>query len=76
MGLLFIIVSCLEAYNISQVKEGTTKFIYFPDGFVAKRVIKIIMLVCIGILMYISNSIIKYMSFLCFLIAFTEIVVR
>ena len=75
MGLLFIVVSCLEAYTISQVKTGTPKFIYFPDGFVAKRVIKIILLVCIGVLMYISGSIIKYMAFLCFLIAFTELVV-
>jgi len=75
MGLLFVVASCLEAYTLSQVKSGTKKFIYFPDGFVAKRIIKIISFVCIGVLMYISGSIIKYMAFLCFLIAFTEIVV-
>jgi hypothetical protein len=75
MGLLFVFASCLEAYTLSQVKSGTKKFIYFPDGFVAKRIIKIISFVCIGVLMYISGSIIKYMAFLCFLIAFTEIVV-
>jgi hypothetical protein len=75
MGLLFVFASCFEAYTLSQVKSGTQKFIYFPDGFVAKRIIKIISFVCIGVLMYISGSIIKYMAFLCFLIAFTEIVV-
>ena len=75
MGLLFVCASCFEAYALSQVRKGTQKFSYFPDGFVAKRIIKIISFVCIGILMYISGSIIKYMAFLCFLIAFTEIVV-
>lgn len=75
MGTLFILASCYEAYNLSQVKKGTKKFIYFTDGFVAKRIIKIISFSCIGVLMYYSGSIIKYMAFLCFLIAFTEIVV-
>lgn len=75
MGLLFVFASCFEAYTLSQVKKGTQKFIYFPDGFIAKRIIKIIAFACIGVLMYISGSIIKYMAFLCFLIAFTEIVV-
>ena len=47
MGLLFVFASCFEAYTLSQVKSGTQKFIYFPDGFVAKRIIKIISFVCI-----------------------------
>lgn len=76
MGVLYILASCYEAYSLSRVKKGTIKFIYFTDGFVAKRVIKIIVFVCVGVLMYFSGkSMIKYMSFLCFLIAFTEIVV-
>lgn len=75
MGALFVLASCFEAYTLSQVKKGTQKFIYFPDGFIAKRIIKIISFICIGVLMYISGSIIKYMAFLCFLIAFTEIIV-
>ncbi len=75
MGLLYVFASCFEAYALSQVKTGTQKFIYFPDGFVAKRIIKIISFTCIGVLLYVSGSIIKYMAFLCFLIAFTEIVV-
>lgn len=76
MGILYILASCYEAFSLSRVKNGTRKFIYFTDGFVAKRVIKIIVFVCVGVLMYFSGkSMIKYMSFLCFLIAFTEIVV-
>lgn len=75
LGVLYILSACYEAYNLSQVKKGTIKFIYFPDGLVAKRTIKIIAFTCIGILMYYSGSIIKYMAFLCFLIAFTELTV-
>lgn len=76
MGILYILASCYEAYKLSRVKNGTKKFIYFTDGFVAKRVIKIIAFACAGGLMYFTGkSMIKYMSFLCFLIAFTEIVV-
>jgi hypothetical protein len=75
MGALYIVASCYEAYALSQVKKDTKKFIYFTDGFFAKRFIKIISFVCIGVLLYYSQSIIKYMAFLCFLVAFTEIVV-
>ena len=75
MGFLYIIAACYEAYSLSQVKNDARKFIYFTDGFVAKRIIKIISFTCIGVLMYSSGSIIKYLAFLCFLIAFTEIVV-
>ncbi|MBI3518909.1 MAG: hypothetical protein HY062_06080 [Bacteroidetes bacterium] len=75
MGALYVLASCYEAYALSQLKKETRKFIYFPDGLVAKRIIKIISFTCIGVLLYYSGSIIKYMAFLCFLIAFTEIVV-
>jgi len=76
MGLLYVLSACFEAYTLSQVKNGTQKFIYFTDGFLAKRIIKIISFICIGVLLFYSGrSIIKYMSFLCFLIAFTEVVV-
>ena len=68
--------SCYEVYALSQIKKGTKKYIYFTDGFLAKRIIKIISFTCIGVLMYYSGkSIIKYMAFICFLIAFTEIAV-
>lgn len=75
IGVLYIFAACLEAFKLSQIKVDTKKFIYFTDGFVAKRIIKIISFTCCGVVLYFSDSIIKYMAFLCFLIAFTEIVV-
>jgi len=76
LGTLYVLSSCYEAYALSQIKKETKKFIYFTDGFLAKRIIKIISFICIGVLLYYSGrSIIKYMAFVCFLIAFTEIVV-
>jgi len=75
LGLLYVVASCLEAYKLSQVNKGTKKFIYFTDGFITKRVIKIISFACCGVVLLYSDSIIKYMAFLCFIIAFTEIVV-
>ncbi len=76
MGTLYVLASCYEAYSLSQVKKETKKYIYFTDGFLAKRIIKIISFTCIGVLMYYSGkSIIKYLAFVCFLVAFTEIAV-
>jgi hypothetical protein len=75
MGTLYVLAACFEAYKLSQTKPGTKKFIYFPDGFIAKRFIKIIAFTACGVVLYISKVIIMYMAFLCFLIAFTEIVV-
>ncbi len=75
MGTLYVLAACIEAYKLSQTKPGTKKFIYFPDGFIAKRFIKIIAFIACGVVLYISRSLIMYMAFLCFLIAFTEIVV-
>jgi len=74
-GALYILAACLEAYALSRTKSDTKKFIYFTDGFVAKRIIKVIVFTCIGIILYYSQSIIKYMAFLCFLIGFTELIV-
>ena len=76
MGTLYALAACYEAYALSQIKKDTRKFIYFTDGFLAKRIIKIISFTCIGVLLYYSGkSIIKYMAFICFLIAITEVVV-
>jgi hypothetical protein len=76
MGIAFVLASCLEAYILSKVKNGTQKFLYFTDGFLAKRVIKIISFTGAGLLMYYAGkSMITYMAFLCFLVAFTEIIV-
>ncbi|MCD6019136.1 MAG: hypothetical protein K0S53_2257 [Bacteroidetes bacterium] len=75
MGILYVFAACYEAYTLSQIKKDTQKFTYFPDGLIAKRLIKIIAFTVFGVLLYYSGSIIRYMAFLCFLIAFTEIVV-
>lgn len=75
MGTLYVLAACFEAYKLSQTEPGTKKFIYFPDGFIAKRFIKIIAFIACGVVLYVSKVIIMYVAFLCFLIAFTEIVV-
>jgi hypothetical protein len=75
VGTLYVFAACLEAYKISSIQKETPKFVYFTDGFIAKRFIKIIVFICCGVVLYYSDSIIKYMAFLCFLIAFTEVIV-
>jgi hypothetical protein len=74
-GFIYVLAACYEAYQLSSIKTSTQKFVYFTDGFVAKRILKIIIFVSCGVVLYISGSLIKYLAFLCFLIAFTEIVV-
>jgi hypothetical protein len=75
IGAVYVLAACFEAYKLSQTQPGTKKFIYFPDGFIAKRFIKIIAFTACGVVLYFSKAIIMYMAFLCFLIAFTEIIV-
>ena len=73
IGILFLIASCYEAYSISQINTSTIKIPYFTYGFLAKRFIKVIAFACCGIVLYYSGSLIKYLSFTCFLISFAEI---
>ena len=75
LGSVYVIVACIEAFKLSQINASTKKYVYFTDGFIAKRFIKIIAFICCGVVLYYSGSIIKYLSFLCFLIAITEVVV-
>jgi hypothetical protein len=75
IGILFLIASCYEAYSISQINTSTIKIPYFTYGFLAKRFIKVIAFACCGIVLYYSGSLIKYLSFTCFLISFAEIIV-
>jgi hypothetical protein len=75
IGVLFILASCYEAYSISQINTSTIKIPYFTYGFLAKRFIKVIAFACCGVVLYYSDSIIKYLSFTCFLISLTEIIV-
>lgn len=75
LGTLYVFAACLEAFKLAQIKKGTQRFVYFTDGFLAKRIIKTIIFIASGVLLLYSGSIIKYLAFLCFLIAFTEIIV-
>lgn len=75
LGILYVIAACLEAYKIAQLKKETARFVYFTDGFLTKRIIKIVAFIACGVVLLYSQSIIKYLAFLCFLIALTEIVV-
>jgi hypothetical protein len=75
IGFLYIIASLYEAYAISTINQSANKIPYFTYGFIAKRLIKVIVFCFSGVLLYFSGSIIKYFSFVCFLVAGTEILV-
>src|ERR1700752_1257358 len=75
LGSLYVLTACFEAYKLAQIKKDTQRFVYFTDGFFAKRFIKTIAFIACGVVLLYSESIIKYLAFLCFLIAFTEIIV-
>ncbi len=75
LTVLYVAACCIEAEQIASVLKGTKKFIYFTDAFISKRFLKIIFFLCAGSILLFPHSIIKYMSFVCFLIAFTEIMV-
>lgn len=74
LGLLYIITCCVEAEVIAAIHKGTRKYIYFTPSFVSKRFLKIVFFTCAGGILLFPHHIIKYLSFVCFLIAFTEIV--
>lgn len=75
VGALYIFSACFEAYKLAQIKKDTPRFTYFTDGFFTKRFIKTIAFIACGAVLLYSESIIKYLAFLCFLIALTEIIV-
>ena len=75
LAVVYICVCCIEAELIASLLKGTKRFIYFTDGFVSKRFLKIIFFVCAGGILLFPHSIINYFSFTCFLIAAAEIVV-
>lgn len=75
VGLLYVIAACYEAFMLSRIETNAHRFAYFTDGFLAKRIIKIIVLLTCALFLYYSKSIIKYLTFLCLIIAFTEIIV-
>jgi len=75
LAALYIIVCCVEAELIASVIKGTRKFIYLTDGFISKRFLKIFFFTCAGGILLFPHSIVRYMAFLCFMIAFTELFV-
>jgi hypothetical protein len=75
LGILYTISACLEAMALSKIHSSSKRFTYFTNGFVAKRFLKIIFIAFSGCVLLYSNSIIRYMSPICFIIAFTEIIV-
>lgn len=75
LGILFLLASGYEARQLSQLKTTAKKFVYFTDGFLAKRIIKIVALTVSGVVLYLSGSIIKYMAFIFFIIAATDVLV-
>ncbi len=75
LGIAYIIACCLEAEVIASTVKGTQTFPYFTPAFITKRFIKIVFFTCAGSVLLFPHNIINYLSFLCFLIAATEIVV-
>ncbi|MCZ8286349.1 MAG: hypothetical protein O9353_12925, partial [Bacteroidia bacterium] len=75
LGAAYIICCCLEAEVIASTIKGTQTFRYFTPAFITKRFIKIVFFICAGSVLLFPQSIINYLSFLCFLIAATEIIV-
>lgn len=75
LGVAFVVASCLEAEVIASRAKGTLSFSYFTPAFITKRFIKIVFFLCAGGILLFPHNIINYLSFLCFMIAGTEIVV-
>jgi hypothetical protein len=75
LGIAYILACCLEAEVIASTVKGTQTFRYFTPAFITKRFIKVVFFICAGSVLLFPHSIINYLSFLCFLIAATEIVV-
>lgn len=75
LGITYVIACCVEAEVIASTVKGTQTFRYFTPAFITKRFIKIVFFICAGSVLLFPHSIINYLSFLCFLIAATEIVV-
>ncbi len=75
LGFIYILVCCVEAELIAALLKETKRFVYFTDGFISKRFLKIIFFTCTGSILLFPHSIINYLSFICFLIAASEIFV-
>lgn len=72
IGFIYLVAALFEAYSISKVNPSIPKIPYFTDGFFTKYFIKIVVFTGCGLIFYFSEKLIKYFSFICFLIAFTD----
>ncbi len=75
LAFLYIIAAILEANYLSKVSSNTLVFYYFTDGFLFKQLLKILLLIIVAVVLLLSKGIIKYLSFICFLIALTDIII-
>lgn len=75
LGILYFLASLFEAYSLSKTAEGALRFDYITDSFLTKRIIKVIIFICSGVILLVSASIIQYLAYLCFTIAATEIII-
>lgn len=75
LAVLYVIAALLEAYYLSKVSNNTFVYYYFTDGFLFKQLLKIILLIVVAVVLLLSKGIIKYLSFICFLIALTDIII-
>jgi hypothetical protein len=74
-GAAYLAAGFLEAYSYKAlVKNKADIFTYVTDSAIAKSSLKIILYMAVGVLLYASGSIIKYMSFLCFLRSGLELI--
>lgn len=74
-GLLYFISAVAETIILSKSVSGTIKFAYITDAFLTKRFIKITALICCGTVLLLSASIVQSLSYLCYTIAITEIII-
>lgn len=75
LGLVFIFASFYEAHALSKIITNAHHFVYFTDGFFAKRIIKVVAFSTCALFLYNAHTIIKYLAFICIIIVITEIIV-
>jgi len=75
LGAFYLLTSFLEALVLSKPQANSKKFNYLTDAYLSKRFIKVITFVCCGVVLLISGSIIKYLAYLCFTIAITDVII-
>jgi len=76
LGFVFLLLSLIETYLQSRfARELPDRYSYATDSAVAKYMIKIMLLLIAGIVMYVSGSVIRYLAYVCFLAALTEFLI-